>query len=111
MWSTSCDIGYVISAQLINILKQYFNWAAPFIIIGLLNITFAIVMAVYLKFCHVQSKEQISNIPIENVKLNEMASENKSFTEILLNKDVLYLELVFFGIKMVNYGLLFWMPY
>ena len=112
MWSTSANIGNIIAAQIINVLRAKYNWAKPFVVIGFLNFAFGILYWIYEKWNSDTDKvSYLSKDNIENVSINQIDTENRSFKEIVTQHEVLFLELLFFGVKFVHYGLLFWIPY
>ena len=112
LWSTSSNIGNITAAQLINILRSKYNWARPFIVIGILNGVFGMLYWIY-ENCNGNSDKisYLSKDAHESVSINQIDSENKTFKDIVTQHEVLFLELLFFGVKFVHYGLLFWIPY
>lgn len=104
IWSTNCQIGGIIATAVATLNLMFFGWRATFFVPAL-----AVLFMAGLVYLFLQEKPEKEFVSREHSF--ERSSSKVSLRELAKNKGIWCLGFSNFGLMLIRYSLLFWLPF
>ncbi len=114
LWCTNYQVGGLAATALASFLLQQYGWRSTFLTPATLVAVVALMVLIFLK-------EKPSDLDAENIDTRENSlpdsaqtieeSSNQSIFSMLKIPALLSFGLSYFGLKLIRYSLLFWLPF
>jgi sugar phosphate permease len=98
LWGTNQQVGGLLATILSAFLLAHFGWQSAFLVPASLVIVIGIIVFIFLFDGRDKKKTTVS-------------THNQNYWEVMQNPYLWCLSLSYFGVKLIRYSLLFWLPF